>query len=90
MDQKTVLITGCSSGIGLALAVRIAKDEKKRFKVYATMRNPSKSEKLAEAARRTLGRTLKIKQLDACDESITACVDSIPNRRIDVLSMHRF
>lgn len=31
MSQKVVLITGCSSGIGLALAARIAKDEKKRF-----------------------------------------------------------
>ncbi|MBN3313256.1 RDH8 dehydrogenase, partial [Atractosteus spatula] len=86
MEQKVVLITGCSSGIGLALAVRIAKDEKKRFMVYATMRNLKKADNLIEAAGKTLGRTLEIKQLDVCDEkSIKACVDSIPNRRIDIL-----
>ncbi|XP_037554065.1 retinol dehydrogenase 8 [Nematolebias whitei] len=86
MDQKTVLITGCSSGIGLALATKIANDEKKRFMVYATMRNLSKSELLIEAAGRTLGRTLEIKQLDVCcEESIKACVDSLPERRVDIL-----
>ncbi|KAG7237146.1 hypothetical protein INR49_032758, partial [Caranx melampygus] len=86
MNQKVVLITGCSSGIGLALAVRIAKDEKKRFMVYATMRNLSKGGPLVEAAGRTLGRTLEIKQLDVCDEnSIKACVDSLPERRVDIL-----
>lgn len=86
MNQKVVLITGCSSGIGLALAVHIAKDEKKRFMVYATMRNLSKAEPLVEAAGRTLGRTLEIKQLDVCDEaSIKACVDSLPERRVDIL-----
>ncbi|XP_030583917.1 retinol dehydrogenase 8 isoform X1 [Archocentrus centrarchus] len=86
MNQKVVLITGCSSGIGLALAVHIAKDEKKRFMVYATMRNLSKADALIEAAGRTLGRTLEIKQLDVCDEaSIKACVDSLPERRVDIL-----
>lgn len=57
--------------------------------VYATMRNPAKGEALVEAAGRTLGRTLEIKQLDVCDEkSIKACVDSLPMRRVDILSKH--
>lgn len=51
------------------------------------MRNLSKGEALVEAAGRTLGRTLEIKQLDVCDErSIKACVDELPERRVDVLS----
>lgn len=32
MARRNVLITGCSSGIGFALAVKMAKDEQKRFK----------------------------------------------------------
>ncbi|KFV62462.1 Retinol dehydrogenase 8, partial [Dryobates pubescens] len=86
MARKNVLITGCSSGIGLALALKMAKDEQKRFKVYATMRNLAKKEPLEEAAGGRLGKTLEIKQLDVCDEqSIKTCVNSIPDRRIDVL-----
>lgn len=51
------------------------------------MRNLSKGEALVKAAGRTLGRTLEIKQLDVCDEdSIRACVDSLPDRRVDILS----
>lgn len=57
------------------------------LEVYATMRNLSKGEALVEAAGRTLGRTLEIKQLDVCnEESIKACVDSLPERRVDILS----
>ncbi|KAJ7332461.1 hypothetical protein JRQ81_014641 [Phrynocephalus forsythii] len=86
MAQKTVLITGCSSGIGLALAVKMATDEQKRFKVYATMRNLTKKDNLVEVAGNTIGNTLEIKQLDVCSEaSIKMCVSSIPNRRIDIL-----
>lgn len=29
--QKVVLITGCSSGIGLRIAVMLAEDEKQRY-----------------------------------------------------------
>ena len=39
--MSVVLITGCSTGIGLATAIHLAK---KGHKVYATMRQPSKSE----------------------------------------------
>lgn len=53
------------------------------------MRNLSKGEALIEAAGRTLGRTLEIKQLDVCnEESIRACVDSLPEKRVDILSKH--
>lgn len=54
------------------------------------MRNLAKKEPLEEAAGRSLGKTLEIKQLDVCDEqSIKTCVNSIPDRRIDVLGKYR-
>ncbi|XP_051894328.1 retinol dehydrogenase 8-like [Pristis pectinata] len=86
MEQKTVLITGCSTGIGLAIAAKLATDEQKRFKVYATMRNLKKREALEEAAGEAGEGTLHIRQLDVCDEeSIQNCLNSIPERHIDIL-----
>ena len=88
MAPQIVLISGCSSGIGLAVAVLLAKDAEKRFKVYATMRNLAKKGKLEEEVKEKLGDTLIIKQLDVCsDESVKNTVQEIldAEEKIDVL-----
>ncbi|XP_022080935.1 retinol dehydrogenase 8-like [Acanthaster planci] len=86
MAPKTVLITGCSTGMGLAAAVMMAKDA--RFKVYATMRNLKSKTDLEKAAGRTLNKSLFIRELDVTKEStIKSVVGEIlkENGRIDVL-----
>ncbi|KAJ1172633.1 hypothetical protein NDU88_004477 [Pleurodeles waltl] len=84
--QRTVLVTGCSSGIGLQIAVQLAQDPNRRYCVIATMRDLKKKEKLEEAAGNSLNDTLVVKRLDVCsDESVAECLNSIPNCRVDVL-----
>ena len=88
MAPKVVVISGCSSGIGLATALILAKDADRRFKVYATMRNLAKKGQLEEEGKNFLGDTLIIKQMDVCsDYSVEKAVREVIDEegRIDVV-----
>ncbi|XP_072025690.1 retinol dehydrogenase 8-like [Amphiura filiformis] len=88
MAPKVVVITGCSSGIGLDTAVLLASDKDNRFKVFATMRNLAKKDQLQSAAGSTLDKTLFIGQLDVTDEeSIKVFMDKINKEEggVDIL-----
>ncbi|MFG2311493.1 SDR family oxidoreductase [Streptomyces sp. NPDC048566] len=80
MSVKTVLITGTSSGIGLATAVATARAG---WHVVATMRDTAKSGAL-EAAARDAGVSLQIESLDVTDpSSVEACLAGLD--RLDAL-----
>lgn len=78
MQARTVFITGCSSGIGAALAQEF---HKRGHRVYATARRPEALESLATRGIRTL--TLDVDH----DASIRAAVDTVRTEAgaIDVL-----
>lgn len=78
------IVTGCSSGIGLHTAVELAR---LGDRVYATMRDPSKSAALEETAGKA-GVTVEVAQLDVTDDdSVARLVHrvSADAGRIDVL-----
>ncbi len=81
---KVMLITGCSTGLGLSIAIQGAQAG---FTVYATMRNLSKRQKLDDAA--SAARvSLNVLRLDVQDTaSVNAAVDRIiaEQGRVDVL-----
>ncbi|XP_062264587.1 estradiol 17-beta-dehydrogenase 1 [Platichthys flesus] len=86
MDKRVVLITGCSSGIGLSLAVRLASDPDKKFKVYATMRNLAKKERLLDCVKGLHQDTLDILQMDVTErQSILDARDRVVEKRVDIL-----
>ncbi|HEY9373751.1 SDR family NAD(P)-dependent oxidoreductase [Streptomyces sp.] len=73
-DDATVLVTGTSSGIGLATAVAAAQAG---FTTVATMREPGRAGALREAAERA-GVTVDVRRLDVTDaESVAACIDDV-------------
>ncbi|NXN99404.1 DHB1 dehydrogenase, partial [Rhinopomastus cyanomelas] len=86
MERTTVLITGCSSGIGLGLAARLAADADRRFKVYATMRDPAKGERLLQRFGGHCPETLEVLQLDVTDPpSLAAAAQRVQGQQLDVL-----
>ncbi|XP_077921878.1 17-beta-hydroxysteroid dehydrogenase type 1 isoform X3 [Halichoerus grypus] len=90
MDRTVVLITGCSSGIGLHLALRLASDPSRSFKVYATLRDLRAQGPLWEAARARgcPPGFLETLQLDVRDaDSVAAARARVTEGRVDVLGL---
>ncbi|MEU6238297.1 SDR family NAD(P)-dependent oxidoreductase [Kitasatospora sp. NPDC047058] len=84
MSAPVVLITGSSSGIGLATAVAAARAG---FTTVATLREPARARELTEAAGRA-GVTLDVRRLDVTDAgSVAACLAGVAEThgRLDAL-----
>ena len=84
-SQKVVLITGCSSGIGLETAIACAKEG---HKVFATMRNLNKNKELEKRIKLEQLNTIEIICMDVSSiNSIEIALSKIIKKtdRIDVL-----
>ena len=88
---QVVLITGCSKGIGEGIALHLAKDPQRRYKVYASMRNKAtRASDIAAKARNLLDTTLFLQELDVTkQDTIDRTVKEIIDKegRIDILGM---
>lgn len=81
--MKHVLITGSSTGIGLATAIHLARAN---YQVYAGLRSPKKAEQLQAAI--DSGLPIQMVQLDVDDDaSVTNAVEEVRRKagHIDVL-----
>ena len=79
--MSNILVTGCSSGIGFATALDLARAG---HKVFATMRHPGRAPRLGELAA-SANLPIEILTLDVdSDESVHACFKAIAEP-IDVL-----
>lgn len=73
--MANVMITGCSSGIGLATALEMGRAG---HTVFATMRSPARAPQLEEIAKRER-LPIRIHTLDVdSDDSVRACFAEIP------------
>ena len=89
MAQRVVIITGCSTGIGLDTAVYLAKNVDKKYKVYACMRNLAKKGGLLEKAGDCFDKTLFVLEMDVQSEtSVNAAIKYVVDTdgKVDVLS----
>ena len=78
--MKVVLVTGCSTGIGLSTATLFSEGD---YQVIATARSPESSEELVELGKKD---NVLLKTLDVCDqESVDKLFNELNNFDVDVL-----
>ena len=78
--MKVVLVTGCSTGIGLATATLFSEGD---YQVIATARSPESSEELVELGKKD---NVLLKTLDVCDqESVDNLFNELNYFDVDVL-----
>ena len=78
--MKVVLVTGCSTGIGLSTATLFSEGD---YQVIATARSPESSEELVELGKKD---NVLLKTLDVCDqESVDKLFDELNDFNVDVL-----
>ena len=78
--MKVVLVTGCSTGIGLATATLFSEGD---YQVIATARSLESSEELVELGKKD---NVLLKTLDVCDqESVDKIFDELNDFDVDVL-----
>ncbi|XP_071507949.1 retinol dehydrogenase 8-like [Diadema antillarum] len=88
MAPQVVLVTGCSSGIGLCAARRLAQDPDQRYLVIATVIAMAEKTELVAAVGDAIDKTIFIKEMDITkDEDITRVVDDVikTHSSIDIL-----